>query len=76
MEILNTIMAYLPMVLEYLGALTVVATVVVRFAPQYGESVNGFTKFVWNLIHKAPTLGINPQTRALEKALDALITPE
>lgn len=54
-----------------IGAITVLATLVVRlpFAKQYSDEVSGFAKNLVKFFHWLPTIGVNPQTQKLEEAI-------
>jgi hypothetical protein len=58
----------------YLGALTVVGTVVVRLTPSKkdDEVAGKVSKYVWKVIEWLPTIGLNPKTKDLKKAYEEL----
>jgi len=54
--------------------ITLGATVVVRLTPKQSddEKVGKFTAWLLKILHWLPTLGVNPQTKKLEEALEDL----
>lgn len=58
----------------YLGALTVVATIVVRFtkSKRDDEMVSKVTKYIWKVIDWLPTIGVNPKSKAYKDAYEKL----
>jgi hypothetical protein len=57
---------------EVVTALTVLATILVRLTPTKRDdaAVSSLGKKVFKAVQWLPTFGINPQTKALEKALE------
>ena len=73
MELLAKLMEYLPAVMQLLGGLTLVATLVVQLTPSLkdDELVGEIKKWLLKAMHWMPTLGVNPKTKELEDALAA-----
>lgn len=71
---MDKIMEYLPIVLQGLGALVILATVVVRFTPSKvdDENINKIAKAFLKMLRFLPTIGINPQTKKLEDQIEEL----
>lgn len=65
---------WVQMISMYLGALTVVGTVVVRFTPSKkdDELTGKVSGYIWKVIKWLPTIGVNPKTAELEKAYEEL----
>lgn len=78
MEVLNQLLVDLPMYLmllcQFLGALSIAATVVVKLtpSPKDDEKVGKYVGMIWKFVSYMPTLGVNPKTEHLEKALKSL----
>lgn len=72
MDILNDLMAKLPVIAEYLGYLTIIATVLVRLTPSPADDqdVKRYSESIWALIDYLPTLGLNPKTKKIKEAYD------
>jgi len=58
----------------YLGALVLVATVVVRFTPSKtdDELVSKLGRWFYRMVDILPTLGVNPKTKKLKDAYEKL----
>lgn len=71
---MEKVIEYLPIILQSLGALTIVATVLVRLTPSPADDadIKRYSESIWRLIAWLPTIGVNPQTDRLKKAYDAL----
>lgn len=59
---------------EYLTAIVVIASILVRITPseQDNRALGSFGRYVGMLLHFLPTIGINPKTKRLQKALEDL----
>lgn len=77
MELINQILPIVLLVLQALGGLVLVATVVARLTPTPKDDQLVTTAYhYWlKVIHFLPTLGVNPQTAALMKALEEVKLP-
>lgn len=71
---MEKLIEYLPQILQALGALTVIATVLVRLTPSKADDadVKRYSEGIWRIIQWLPTIGVNPQTDKLKKAYDAI----
>ena len=71
MEFLAKVVEYAQPIMELIGWLAVVATVVVRmpFLKANPAKVDGVVVWVQKVLSWLPTLGINPRTQAIEAAL-------
>lgn len=71
---LSQLKEYAELALMLLGALCVLATVVVRIIPGQKDDEALARVFVWikKVFQYAPTLGLNPGTKALIKKLEEL----
>jgi hypothetical protein len=63
---------YLELFAQVIGGVCVLATIVVRItpSPKDDEIVHGFTKYFYKFLHFLPTIGVNPQTKKLEEAIE------
>jgi len=61
---------YFMLFCQSLGALALIATVVVRITPSEKDdiAVGKFTSIVFKFLSWLPTIGVNPRTQKLEKA--------
>ena len=64
------IQEYAPIVAQILGYLTIGATIIVKLTPSKADDLKAksITGKVWKYINMLPTVGINPRTKAIEKA--------
>lgn len=75
METIEAVTSVIPhwaeLILELLGALVVVATVVARMMPKssFGDRVGKIAPVLWKVIAWLPTIGINPKTKKLEETV-------
>ena len=75
---MEELLAYLPewvkLIPDIFTGLVIIATVVVRFtpSPKDDEVTGKALKIVLGTLHRFPTLGINPETKRLKKALEEL----
>lgn len=72
--LLGSLPHWLTLIMELLGALVLVFTVVGRMIPKsvFGEHVSKVAKVIFKVIQWMPTIGINPQTKKIEEAYDDL----
>ena len=73
-EIFSKLPEYFTVAAEVIGVIAIVATVVVRLTPnkEDDEKVGKIVKLIFRLVSYLPTLGINPKTKNLEKAVKEL----
>lgn len=75
METIDAIKTVLPhwaeLILELLGALVVLATVIARMMPKskIGGHVGKIADFLFAVIAWLPTIGVNPKTKQLEETV-------
>ena len=69
-ELILKIPIYLELAAQYLGALSVVASVVVRLTPSKSDNelVKKVSDAIFSAVAYLPTVGVNPKTKQLEKA--------
>ena len=63
-------MEHIEHALEILGAIVIVATVIVRLTPSESDdkTASKFSKAYFDILKVLPTLGVNPQTKKIEEA--------
>jgi hypothetical protein len=71
-EVLPVIMKVLETASEVLGALVILSTIVVRMTASKKDdaAVLKVSSSIWSAIAWLPTLGVNPQTKALKAAYE------
>lgn len=71
-ELLSKLPGMLQLVATLIGGVVLVATAVARFTktPKDDEAVGKVREAVLRVLRYLPTLGVNPQTKSLEKALE------
>lgn len=71
---MEKIMEYLPLILEIIGVLVLVATVVVRLTPGPDDDskLGSFAAIYFKVMEWLPTIGINPRTKQLKDAYKEL----
>lgn len=71
---MDKLIEYGPAVLQVLGALVIIATIVVRFTPSKEDDlkVQGLAAKFFRFMAYLPTIGINPRTKKLEEAYKEL----
>ena len=74
MEIIAQILKYGQVIIDVLGALVLVSTLIVRVTPSTtdDESVGKVYGLWLKAIQFLPTLGVNPQTKKLEDIINEL----
>lgn len=67
------VLDYILLVLQGLGAICVVATVVVRLTPSPKDDakVMPVVMFIYKMLKWLPTIGLNPNTQELEKLVSS-----
>lgn len=65
---------YLAVICQVLGAIALVATVVVRVtpSPEDDKKVSKLVAKLWGLIDMLPTVGVNPRTKKIREAIKSL----
>jgi len=73
-DILLKVKEFAPIILEVLGALVLVATVIVRATPSPADdaSVSSIAQKFFKVVNYLPTLGINPRTKKIEETYNEL----
>lgn len=73
-NIIQQIKDYLPLVLQALGGLVILATAVVRITKSKNDdvAVNSIANKFFKAVSYLPTIGINPRTQKLEEAYKEL----
>lgn len=73
-ELMEKLPMFLEIAAQYLSALTVIATIVVRFTPDTkdDEKVNKYAELIWKGVDYLPTLGVNPKTKKYREAYESL----
>ena len=73
-ELLPKLPMYAEFVSQVLGALVVIATAIVRVTPSKSDNrkVQKVADKVFQILAYAPTLGVNPKTKEMEKAYQEL----
>lgn len=71
---MENVQNYLIQGAEILAILTIVATIVARFIPSqsFQENKKTATYWIWKVINFLPTIGVNPNTKELEKTYKEL----
>lgn len=71
---MELVLQYLPSLLELLGSLVVVATIIVRITPSKSddENVSKIASFYFKYLNYLPTLGVNPRTKKMEELINEL----
>jgi len=66
--------AYFELLCQLIGAVALLATVVVRITPDKGDDkkLSKVLKKVLDLASWLPTIGVNPRTKKVEEALQSL----
>ena len=59
---------YAMLIAQFLGFITIGATMLVRFMPKYKADVDSVSETIWRYINMLPTVGVNPRTKQLESA--------
>ena len=74
-SIIQNLPHYLEVSAQYLGALVVIATIIVKITPSESDNkkVAQIADFIFKVFSYFPTLGKNPNTQALEKAYKNLM---
>lgn len=70
-QILARLPEYINLIAQLLGALVVLATVIVKITPSSSDNikVKSFSDKFLKVLTYLPTLGVNPRTKSLEAAL-------
>lgn len=74
MEYLDQAKEILTLVLELLGGLAIVATILVRLTPSTKDDEAVSRVILWwdKFLSWAPTIGVNPKTKKLKAALEEM----
>lgn len=77
-QVLANLPAHIETLCEVIGAITILATVIVRLTPSKkdDESVLNIAKGFWKAVSYLPTIGINPRTKKLEEAYKEVSGPK
>ena len=74
MNLMQMVMFYADMLAQFMFGLMIVASVLVRVIP--GKKDDEALSSIWSKVQKVlgymPTFGINPRTKKLQEALDAM----
>jgi hypothetical protein len=73
-ELLEKIPEYAGMILEVLGGLVLVASVIVRLTPSPSDDqlLGKAEGFIYKILSFLPTLGVNPNTKKLKELAEKL----
>ena len=73
-ELLLKLPMYAEMIAQFLGALAIFATVIVKITPSKSDNatVRAIADKIFKLISYLPTIGINPKTKEIQEAYDKL----
>jgi hypothetical protein len=70
-ELLAKILIIMQGLCMAIGAITLLATVIVRLTPTKADdsAMTTVSRYVLKVLHWLPTIGVNPQTKKLEEAI-------
>lgn len=71
-KIIANLPEYVELLAQFMGALAVFATVLVRLIPSKSDSVDSISAKIFKFIGYLPTIGLNPQTKKLKEAYEEL----
>ena len=73
-ELLNQYVPYLDVISQSLLVITLAATLIVRITPTPNDDtvVGKISGYLLKVLKWLPTIGVNPQTKKLEEALEDL----
>jgi len=74
---MDKVLEFLPLVLQAIGGLVIVATAIVKITPSPKDdlAVDSIANKFFKIISHLPTIGINPRTQKLEEAYKDLKKP-
>ncbi len=74
-NIVDQVFNFLPIVLQGLGALVILATAIVRLTPNKNDdlAIESIANKVFKLFSYLPTIGVNPRTKKLEEVYSDLM---
>ena len=71
---MELVIKYAPVVAQLLGALVVIASIIVRITPSQKDDkkLAKYANYFFKFMSYLPTIGINPNTRKLQEAYEEL----
>lgn len=76
-DLIAKIQEYYPSLLQLIGAIAVIATVIVRIPGVNGDAkVDDIVGKIFKVLNWLPTIGVNPRTKKLEDAVANIKSPE